>query len=55
MKAPVVMHLTQGTQRSGLWCETCLLPSRSEVSLYVLTLDGPRQVGVYSDCDGCQP
>lgn len=50
----VAMHLALGTPTTGLWCDTCLLPSRYEVPLYVLSDDGPINVGVFDRCDGHQ-
>jgi hypothetical protein len=46
------MPLALGTAKTGLWCDTCLLPSRYEVPLFVLDDDGPLNVGVFDRCDG---
>lgn len=48
------MSLTLGNPTTGLWCDTCLLPSRYEVPLYVLGDDGPLNVGVFDRCEGHQ-
>lgn len=53
--APVTMPLAGGSIVSGLWCETCLLPSRHEAQIYLLGEDGPRPIGVIDRCFGCQP
>jgi hypothetical protein len=45
--------ITVGTPKTGLWCPTCLLPSRSDVPIYVLGEVGPFCVGTASHCDGC--
>jgi hypothetical protein len=47
------VHLTPGIPKTGLWCPTCLLPSRSEVPIYVLGENGPFCVGTANHCDGC--
>lgn len=47
----VTMHLVPGTPVTGLWCDTCLLPSRYEAPVYVLGDDGPIKVGVMKRCD----
>lgn len=44
--------LVPGTPKLGLWCDTCLLPSRYEIPLYVLGDDGPIRVGTKTGCDG---
>lgn len=49
----VAMPLTIGTPVTGLWCDTCLLPSRYDVPLYLLDDDGPINVGAFECCDGC--
>lgn len=52
--ARITVHITAGTPTTGLWCDTCLLPSRYEIPLYVLGSEGPRQVGLVNRCDGHQ-
>jgi hypothetical protein len=49
-----VNNIVPGTPTTGLWCETCLLPSRYEVPLYVLGSDGPIQVALVNRCEGHQ-
>lgn len=46
------LTLAPGTPTVGLWCETCLLPSRYEVPVYVLLGDGPSRIGTANGCDG---
>ncbi len=46
------MHLVAGAITTGLWCDTCLLPSRYQAQVYVLYDDGPIQVGMIDRCDG---
>jgi hypothetical protein len=48
------LNLVAGTPATGLWCETCLLPSRYDVPIYALAADGPIQVGTFDFCDGHQ-
>jgi hypothetical protein len=38
--AELVITLTPGEQRRGLWCDTCLLPSRVEQDFYSVTKRG---------------
>lgn len=47
----VWVDLVLGTPTTGLWCDTCLLPSRYEVLVYVLGDDGPIKTGVIKRCD----
>lgn len=49
------LNLTLGTARTGLWCDTCLLPSQVQVPLYALGVDGPYEVGTFDRCDRCSP
>lgn len=49
----VTINITYGTPVTGLWCATCLLPSRYTVPLYVLGDDGPYEVGTVDRCDRC--
>lgn len=51
--APITLPLAGGSIVTGLWCETCLLPTRYEAQIYVLGEDGPRSIGVIDRCDGC--
>jgi hypothetical protein len=53
--AHVTLNLVAGTPTTGLWCDTCQLPSRYEVPIYVLGTNGPRQVGLVNRCDRHQP
>lgn len=46
----VFLPLATGTPVAGLWCDTCLLPSRYEVPVYVLGDDGPSQIGTAGGC-----
>jgi hypothetical protein len=48
------VQLTPGTPKTGLWCPTCLLPSRSEVPIYVLGENGPSVIATANHCDGCR-
>lgn len=48
------LNLVAGTPTTGLWCDTCLLPSRYEVALYAFGDGGPYQIATYSFCDGHQ-
>jgi len=49
----VALHLVPGTPATGLWCQTCLLPSRYEVAIYALVGDSaPINVGTFNGCDG---
>lgn len=48
----VTLPIATGTPTHGLWCETCLLPSRHEVPLYTLAADGPHRIGTATYCDG---
>jgi hypothetical protein len=49
----VTTRLTPGTPKTGLWCNTCLLPSRVEVSIYVLGEAGPFVIATLNRCDEC--
>lgn len=51
--APITLPLAAGSVTKGVWCTTCLLPSRYEATVYVLADDGPRPIGVIDRCDGC--
>lgn len=46
----VFLPLATGTPAVGLWCETCMLPSRVEASVYALGPDGPTEIGISSRC-----
>jgi hypothetical protein len=48
--AHIIMNLVPGTPVTGLWCDTCLLPSRYEAAVYVLGDDGPARVGMTARC-----
>jgi hypothetical protein len=50
----VRVPLTAGTPTVGLWCDTCLLPSRYRVAVFVMGVDGPRQVGTVDHCELCK-
>lgn len=51
--APVTLPLAAGSVTTGVWCESCLLPSRYEATVYVIADDGPRPIGVIDRCDRC--
>ena len=46
----VTIHLVPGTPVTGLWCDTCLLPSRYEIPIYVLGDEGPIKTGMINRC-----
>lgn len=50
------MHfdLTCGTPKTGIWCDTCALPSRYRIPLYVLGEAGPFCIATANHCDGCR-
>lgn len=49
----VRIPLTPGTPTTGLWCPTCLLPSRCETPIYVLGEAGPFVIATANHCTGC--
>lgn len=51
--AAVVIHITPGTPRFGLWCPACLLPSGYEVPMHTLTRSGVGTLGVIRRCHDC--
>lgn len=48
-----IFHVTAGTPIVGLWCDTCLLPSRYEVPVHAMSEDGPWQIGLVNHCNEC--
>jgi len=52
-REPLIVPLAPGTPITGVWCETCLLPSRYAVPIYALGSSGPSRIGTASRCEGC--
>jgi len=46
----LTIRVVPGTPRTGLWCESCLLPSRVELDLWWLRADGLRLIAIATAC-----
>jgi hypothetical protein len=49
----VFVEISRGTPDTGLWCDTCLLPSGIGVPVYALGDDGPRLLVYTRMCLDC--
>lgn len=52
-KAELVIHLSVGTPRIHIWCDTCLTSARYEVDVYRLASDGPHLLTAIAGCVRC--
>jgi hypothetical protein len=50
MAATVVGRIVSGDVRLGIWCDRCLLMSRFEVDVFVLSDDGLSSLGTVTGC-----
>ena len=50
-----IFLLTPGTPETGVWCESCALPSVIRVALYQLSDSGVSHVATAAVCTECGP
>lgn len=57
MSSVVVATVTPGEPRLGIWCDRCLLSSRFEVDVFIVSVHGVSKVGTYEGCteNGYEP
>lgn len=55
MTGEYVIQLGAGTPQTGLWCDTCNLPSRIVVPVMWLADSGVGKIGESSRCAVCSP
>lgn len=48
-----ILNIAAGTPECGLWCETCLLPSRARVPVHLLAESGVSDLAQYHYCTEC--
>jgi hypothetical protein len=46
----LTLPIAAGSSTTGLWCDTCSLPSRCDIPIYALGADGPSLIGIQSIC-----
>lgn len=54
--SPLVVHVAAGKPETGLWCDSCLLPSAVRFSLLILGENGAYgEAGRMTLCTECDP
>lgn len=50
----IAVTLTPGTPTTGLWCDTCQLPSLVRIRVHTMTAEGVGIIGSITRCTNCQ-